>query len=640
MSKESQSNALTQFGPLGAPLLGLLILIACVVSSLMSGGDLTAHRDALTTSITKTNGVLRDPEPTSKTEGGFELPDLASVATASTAGRRELWIGGASASMDLPIQFEIELQAPKIWPPGSGGEEMDRNDDGFISRLEWRNSGRTDQSFDAYDRNGDREISPEELGNPPKEDPFAKLDKNRSGVLEAGEINAQDMADWDTGIDDGGAPNGTVNRNEWNKRGKRKYNFGPPSDVMVARDPAKMEIQVSWTEPSLEKPAPDLAYHVFRKDPEGLAERTREFTRGPLRQFNEEVSAWSKRFRSWRSDPVNAAKANTRSKLELVYALEESDPKPVRPPDPTEWELLTAGSAISGTEYTDTRLQANRGYSYAIRALTGDDTLLVDGTVFEKAEGIDGRSSAAIEQTAHPVMVRVRIRMAKKGGQTIELTTWHNFGDDDAPDWKQVLVRLTLEKMGEAIGGKYSAAELKSRRAQYVGADGSPADDLTSGPINFATGWVFEAKQGTAFLLKGAIRRGEEFYLPKATRDPVQMGSADGMANPLEIRVVWAERGSAKFELTRWVRLNEAWYRTVLIQTVDKGSVIGAELTLDADELEIYDESGTRLNEGHRRQLPAGRINLKAGEFGGMDGRTLKVGEAAVDLFDVLYLEN
>jgi Ca2+-binding EF-hand superfamily protein len=110
---------------------------------------------------------------------------------------RAEWRGNNQSFRNHDTNRDGVLSGEEIWEPRSNQpatdddfNQLDRNNDGAVSRSEWR---RDRDTFDRLDRNNDGVIARNEfpgLANDTRWDdrpPFADLDWNRNGVITAGE---------------------------------------------------------------------------------------------------------------------------------------------------------------------------------------------------------------------------------------------------------------------------------------------------------------------------------------------------------------------------------------------------------------------------------------------------------------------
>ncbi|MCA8947364.1 MAG: hypothetical protein KDB29_14110, partial [Planctomycetes bacterium] len=252
MANEKKPNALAQYGPIGAPLLGVLLAIVFIAIAIVTN-ELGEGQTQLQTSVEKVRKQLDDPSAGGETDT-IPLPD--SVAAAMTPGEANNWNppAGAGKLLELPIKWVVTMDDAK-------GDEFDEYDiapkDGVWTENEFQQTPIWGQpnlrgEFKNWDRNSDGQISREEYDDPPRDnrEQFDELNTNTDGgeFLTEGEITAQQVRDWDRyPYDD------KVSFEEFERRyePREERDLGPVVNVQAKVDPAQMEIIVTWENPAV-----------------------------------------------------------------------------------------------------------------------------------------------------------------------------------------------------------------------------------------------------------------------------------------------------------------------------------------------------------------------------------------------------
>jgi hypothetical protein len=134
-----------------------------------------------------------------------------------------------------------------------------------------------------------------------------------------------------------------------------------------------------------------------------------------------------------------------------------------------------------------------------------------------------------------------------------------------------------------------------------------------------------------------------DVVLPKETRgDPTAVSDPAGLENPIEVRMLAAKNGGspAFFDVMRWHNIGGKWYRVVLTtKGVATGSAVGRKVNLASpgEGVEIYDSADKLVRSS--ADFAGQTVDLSAGAYDGLSGRTAKVGGKEFDIFATLYVE-
>ena len=648
MAKEEQSNSLAKIAPVGAPLLGAVLAVAFIAAVLMTS-SVSENRDQLQQTISTVSSRMTDTEVEAPDWG--EIPLAEAVPASLQDAPKNGWKpGDAKPVLTLPLLWQVELTPPDA----DYFEENDLNRDGFWTKEEFSRTGpytNPDRAkFENWDRNKDGQISREEYDNPPasESENFAKADVNGDGVLTSpNEITEQEAYDWDRQDPVTGEYDGKINLDEYTKRWdpREERDLGAVSNVRVSVDPTSMEIVVSWDEPQVDSIPEDIAYYIERFAPETYEERKSAY-RIKVTKYMEALTAWNKRFDAWWNEPApEGAKSrkelfSRRPDAEVQYVADTSDTKPIEPKEPGAWEPVTdsADALASGTEYRDTSFIPGATYTYAVRMVTQKPVR--DQPKVRDLAGLGSSWNGypdRVQQQGQPVLVRNRIEMRWKSqaGQTgtVTLAKWHRIGED----WYKVRVTQTLEA-NDSVGGEYSKNTLEDMDGELIDVNGTatsleilPDDDK----VDLSTGFSYITNASRGFLLNS--RELGDFELPSATKqEPAEKDDAAGKDNPIEVRALTVKNGGKEgmFEVTRWHKVGDEWLRVVWRGMVKKDGDVGGEVNLASKgkNVTVWDDSGEEVT----KKLE-GTVDLAAGTYDDLDGRTVVVGGERFDLFGTLY---
>lgn len=495
MTTENKSNPLAQYGPVGAPALGVVLAIVFIVAAVMTSG-VSEKKDELQARISDISRTLQSqdavedipPPPLTDSVSRSLDPDTRDFDVQTPAGLLRV--------VNHPIEFDVTMEPP----PEDTFAEYDTNKDGYWTEDEWRQSPVfPDPPFAEWDRDGDGLISEAEFDEGPRQDErtvFDELDKNGDRALEPGtdDITPEDVEKWDRYPYDG-----KIDFDEYKLRWEPNpaREFGPVENVEAATDYDAMEIVITWEEPNVGNLADDVTYIIERRAPETVQQRQRDYNRrmrdyrDRLREWEEsnfepwysQLSSdykrnnnlrtrtralehfkeldfdqwWSSAGRDYRQDlgievpsqdaaPEEANEVNARAK---EMARDEVWPQinltpPTAPAPISEWEVVMTG--VSGTEYRDNTFEMNVTYTYAVRMETDVPPVkaqveLVNDKPGETLES--NKNFAFHDRTAssgHPVRVQNHISMSyaassgTESDQTVDLylETWHKVVDESA----------------------------------------------------------------------------------------------------------------------------------------------------------------------------------------------------------------
>ncbi|MEZ5992421.1 MAG: hypothetical protein R3E76_08710 [Planctomycetota bacterium] len=653
MANEKKPNALAQYGPIGAPLLGVVLAIAFIAVAIMTN-ELGEGQTQLQGSVEKVRKQLDNPNAGGETDT-IPLPD--SVAAAMTPGEANNWNppAGASNLLELPIKWVVTMDEAK----GDEFEEFDLNKDGYWDEREFQGTPYWGQpnlrgEFKNWDRiNVDGLISREEYDDPPEDDRelFDKLNTNTSDgdFLTEGEITAQQVRDWDRyPYDD------KISFEEFERRyePREERDLGPVLNVQAKADPAQMEIIVTWDNPDVADVPEDISFYIVRRAPETVEKRKAEYRRR-VQDYNKRLLEWEARFDEWWNAPseANAEKKNKQVEPNKVKAQQKfqqvaNDPKPQMPEQAGDWETVTE-NPVTGNEYRDTSFDTDVTYTYAVYMATMKNPKRGVKVGDKNAAGYymwPERTLAA----GHPVIVTNRIVMAAGGVSgdevSISLTKWHPVpGADGEPVWYKVRVTEKVSPQ-DSLGGKFNMMALKERDVEMFdvndtavsAADLLPADT----EVDFTTGFSFVTRSSSGFLLTS--REHGDFELPTATRGPVTSPTQPSTTdNALEVRCLTVKSGGkdARIELTRWHQVGEDWLRVVMTVNVGKGKDVGGSVNLGSpgSDVKVFDATGKELKSSDLKKFADQTVDLTAGTYEGLDGRNVTVGGTTVDLFGTIF---
>jgi len=644
MAEAPNESALIKFGPIAAWIGGGLLMVVFVLLAVVLG-DTEAPKRKIDDAVSQVNSKLNDPKP-SAVVPEFSAEGLNGADQAFgvvKGGKIPSKIADEHKILDLPTQFRVFLEAPVGAPDFDGSDAdsdgrlspteyantqkaldgikfrtLDTNKDGYLTKTEYdTNPSTQDIEFDKYDTNDDGKLTRVEYENGTGSSDFEDKDKNKDKLLDRVEYGARPTVNPDADL-------------------------APPVDVKAAADAKSFVINVSWTAPSLKDAPADLGYWVMRKSKADIKERELRYNTVDLPAHRKKEDAWRKDFQAWKALPGNEGKS------EPDY---EKDPKgrvkPVAPPRPSEWERLN-DTPLTELTFADVSFKAEYTYVYAVRATT--KSKLKEGTKSDDTFAADYHTSDAAVMAGRPVVVFNRIQLSwlgKSDVARIKLRKFHPIGGV----WRAVEVIVSVGQ-GEEVGASGKASALKGRGYEIavVDAEGKAnaewykALEASGDVLDFATGWIFNQFTGSdmEFGQKGSALR---FVLPRDTKDPASKDNVDpsGMANPLGVRVICVGKGgaSARFEITRWKQVGNQWYRIVAYQDVKKGDAVGyAEAAiggLGKDMIQFFDDGGVPADAD---KLGLRAISMETGlVYGGIEKRTLEMGEGKMDIWGVYYVD-
>ncbi len=645
MAEAPSESALIKFGPMVAWIGGGLLMVVFILLAVVLG-DTESPKRKIDDAVSQVNSKLND-QKTSVPAPEFAADGLNGADQAFgvvKGGKIPPKIADEHKLLDLPTQFRVFLDPPVGAPDFEGSEAdgdgrlspteyantqkfldgikfrtLDVNKDGYLSKTEYEATpSAQDIEFDKYDTNDDGKLTRVEYENGTSNSDFDDKDKNKDGFLDRVEYGARETP-------------------------KADADLGAPEEVKASANAKAFVINVSWTAPSLKDAPADLGYWVMRKSPADKKERELRYNTVDLPAHRKKEDAWKKDFLAWKALPGNG------SKTEGDF---EKDPKgrvkPVAPPKPSEWERLN-DTPLTELTFADFTFKAEYTYVYAVRATT--KSKLKAGTASDDTFAADYHTSDSAIMTGRPVVVYNRIQMTWQGKSDlarIKLRKFHPIGST----WRAVEVIVSVGQ-GEEVGASGKASALKGRgyEISVVDAEGKAnaewykALEASGDVLDFATGWVFNQFTGSdmEFGQKGGALR---FVLPKDTKEPATVPDTDpsGMANPLGIRISCVGKGgaTARFEITRWKQVANQWYRIVAFQDVKKGESLGySEAALGGlgkDMIMFYDDGGQVVADPDKLGLRA--IGMESGlTYGGIEKRTLDLGEGKMDIWGVYYVD-
>lgn len=674
MANATKGGVLAKSGGILGPVLGAVIGVLLIVGAIMTD-EIATRKSEVTNAQRVVDDRLRRGDVEQQPEA---LPTPAHVAAAlrpRPEPRQELPMLVTSMN-ELPIAWTVNIAAPEVdvfARYSSDGQTWTREE---FTTARREVGGRITGSFEDWDRNRDDAISRQEFDQGPRgnaDEEFRKRDLDGNGRLEApAEITEQELRDMDW------SQQGWVEIDDYRRfvaEGPAKiYNFGDPADFRVVVDPARMEVRLSWSPPSAENLPPDLKYTIERYAPLTVEARRRQFAQD-ISEHQRRLSEWDGRRDRWldstavlndrgEPDPNGTPDADGRTFRAVVQAVRrdaayvawsnakgEPDPQPVAPRQPTDWEVVN-NVPVQETEYVDNTFELGVSYVYAVRAVT--ESILLKGTPSnDLGGGLQG--SDRVESTSAPVLIRNRISMGLRGvagdSGTIQLTQWLAVrGAENETSWYQISVITPVDTgANRAVGGNYSMRDLADRSVKMSDVDGREANaaDLLAqnARVDFTTGFSFLGVPSAGFLLEHPEYG--NFELTRATRDAAaEIPSSDGMENPTEVRLLAVASGarSGTFEVMRWTRVGESWYRVVLTaRDVSAGGAVGRQVSLASpgSGVVVYDSAGRQVaaNVLGGADFREATVDLGAGTFDGVEGRVAIVGGKRFDLFATLFVD-
>lgn len=648
MADAPGDTALTKFGPMAAWIGGAVLMVVFVLVAFVVG-DTDSPKRKIDDVVSQVNGKLNDqkaPNPAPELKGVQGLRGADKSFGVVVPGAIPPRIADEHKILDLPLQFRVLVQDPET--DARGFEACDADKDGRLSTYEYENTAKyaAGIKFRTLDKNRDGYLSQSEYdATPSKEDiDFDRFDKNDDGVLSQREYEDgtgnSDFAAKDKNKD------GMLSREEFGAKPVEKplADLGAPSGVKASADAKKFEIAVSWSAPSLGNAPDDLGYWVLRKSPRDLEDRKRRYRTDDLPKWQKRADDWDKERKAWKgSDEAFLAKFG---------------PRPVRPPEPSEWELLNL-TPVKESSFIDITFKPEYTYIYAVRATTQEK--LKPGTAADLAFAAGYSTSAQAVMTGRPVVVYNRVQMswAAKPSDTavkIKLRKFHAINGA----WRPVEVTQEVQQ-GEEIGGNWDVATMKSRGLNPIVVLESSAPDAKPSPellkalessrekVDFTTGWNFNQWSGSDVELgqKGGSLR---FVLPRDTRDAPSTPDGDfsDLANPISVRLVCMSKAAAtaRFELTQWKEVEGKWYRVVCYSDVKKSDAIGntkeqlASLK-QGEMIFFFDDGGLELKDAALIvRLGLRDLSFETGlTLTGLDKRTLDLGGSKMDMFGVVYVD-
>jgi len=667
MATETKPNPLAQWGPIGAPALGGILLVV-FIAVVYFGGDISGEQ-------AKLDKTVRDVNTRRSSDKALlpatTLPSVTSVVKMVSPAEREPYkaIEGETKLANLPVFVKVTVQ-DRVQ---NEFEEYDTDEpkDGRWSEREFKvtpyagGSGQV-RDFKNWDRDKSGYIERKEYDDPPveEEERFRQLDKSDDKVLTApDEISSADMLAWDEDFDD------KITLQEFKDRYKAKewVDLGPVKSVGVSADLEKMEIVVTWETPEVTTVPPDITYRIERYSPETVEQRRKDYGKA-VGRYTDALQKWEAAFDKWWLLPTEddkdapertnkAAEPNRRAAMDIFAKV---TPRPVKPEEPSDWEVL--GVEATGNEYRDLSFETDATYTYAVRAVTGKKLKRGQKPDLVWKNNGDKLCSVAVVQPTHPVRVPNRIVMSWNGtaGGTavnVTLSKWLRYGTSNADfAWYKVsIVESVDSNTSPNLGGEYTATQIsKDRQGKaFKAGDTTPADIGTLLPsgtkMDFRTGFRFVTNTGV-----GAIFNHQElgdYELPKASKAPMPAQPAPSTTATLEVRALattaWLKTPmDVTFETTRWHQVEGKWYRVVLIRKrVKIGDEAGGTVDLNnpGEGVTVYDPTGAVMTSAQVKAIKVGTVDMMVGKFEGGIGSsaeeraTVKVGGEKFDLFGTLY---
>ncbi|MCA8915273.1 MAG: hypothetical protein KDB90_07665 [Planctomycetes bacterium] len=651
MAQENGASALAQYGPVGAPIAGVVFLILFVAAIVMTSG-ISEGKDALQDSVRSVRTKLDSTTPGG--EGGASIPLPDSVTASMQTGEKDTWkpAQGSQKPLGMPIYWQVNMD-PK--PQDEFDQYDDNPKDGFwdlpeFQRTPYFTGPAPRNEFKNWDVTGPNGVAPgdglisrDEYNHPPKDprEAFDEADKNKDGWLTSkdGEISKDEEYNWDRYPFDS-----KVDFQEYVDRYKAhdEVDLGAVENVAAKIDPATMEIVVTWEDPAVDSLPPDIQFIIERRAPETVEKRRSEY-RQKVQKYTEALRNWEDGFDKWWDKETNPDKKKAQKEYEADH------PKPVAPKEPSDWEEVVG--PISGNEYRDTSFETGVTYTYAVKMATQKNPKRgAKAVTDDRLEGwylYPDRTATA----GHPVIVRNRIVMGFAGAATdsanISLTKWHSVVDDSVSPakvtWYRVQIVEKVDADNSAVGGLYNMGQLKDRGLKMMdigGTELNPTEILPSDTrIDFNTKYKFVTKLGANPLL--ASSEYADFELPKATSKEMQPSSPPSTDDAMEVRCLSVKSGGKEgnFEVTRWYKAGEDWLRVVWTGSVKSGSDVGGEIKLGSagSDVKILDATGKAAPASVLKAHKDETVDLSAGKYEGLDDRSVSVGGESFDLFGTLY---
>ena len=681
MAHESKSDLLAQYGPIGAPVLGVLLAIILIGVAVGTSGVSDAE-NKLKTSIKQVDDKRSSKAVSASGGSSIPLPDSVKTSFAGRAGSAPTVGDGSRKMQELPIAWQVVMAVP----PENEFAKADENGDGFIDKREFdRWAQPTDdplrREFKNWDRNDDGLISPAEFADPPTsdEDRFRELNKNGDKFLTGpDEITDKEAYDWDRYPFDG-----KITLEEYKDRYKPRTerDYGPVQNVIARFDPVRMVVVITWDNPDVAKVPEDIVFMIQRRAPETVEKRKREH-RQQLIRFQDRDREYMTGYREWaetwlaqdyqdgegnrvmvpipdapedaetRERPkTNGEQFQTETQRVREYERITGKQRPSQPQEPSEWENVPGADRVSGNEHLDPTFDLDVTYTYAVRmrsAMPPDRGQ--PGVPLPNSEGWYAMpESTRVVQSGQPVFVRNQLGIAQvtrgMNNATFALTQWLKVVDtNDVHSWYRVQITETAEAEA-GIGGNYRTAQLKERGLKLLDVSGTEvADPWSILPSNLAldysTQFRFIMARGAIFLLTS--REYGDHELPDATKPDSQapvVVSTPGDGENIEVRAlaIKSSAGEGYFEVMRWHRAGDQWVRVLWAGRVKQGSEVGASVKLNAAGLTVWDSSGNVLTGAALAALGDHTVNLTAGAYEGINGRTLTIGGQEFDLLGTLY---
>lgn len=650
MAQAKSSGALAQYGPVAAPLAGVVFAIIFIAGAVVTSG-ISEGTEKLSATVATVRKQMDNPKAG---ESESNIPLVDNVTASLTPGKGDNWTTpqGSRNLLALPITWDVQMEGPQK----DEFAQYDENGDGYWDQLEFQRTpyfGRStdDGKFEKWDRfPTDGQISREEYKDPPRSDreAFDEADTNDDGFLTSkdGEITAEEEYNWDRFPFDG-----KIDFAEYVKRydPHDEVDLGPVSGVEARLDPATMEIVVSWSDPDLATAPKDLAYMLERRAPETVAKRMTEW-RKKVQEYNAKYRDWEARFEKWwNAEAAEGQKSNKqlfprRPDAEKEFA--KTDAKPVQPPQPSEWEPVNT-TPLTGNEYRDNSFDLDVTYTYAVKMATKSNPKRGQRAVQDEALPDWYIYPDRVATEGHPVVVRNRVEMKWSGAAppngTIAMVTWHKVSSGDTHSWYRVQVTEIFGPDNDVIGGKFNMAALRDRSVKMFDTAGTEVNATEILPadteIDFTTGFKFVTTSGKGFLISS--REVGDFELPKATQQAATPDTPAGSDDSLEVRCLAVKSGAKEgtFELTRWTKAGDDWLRVIWTGSAASGKEIGGDVQLDkaGAGVVVKDATGKTLSASDLKKYKDHTVDMKAGTFDGLKDRTVTVGGSDFDLFGTLY---
>lgn len=657
MTAEAKPSAVAQFGPVGAPILGVILMGAFIAAAYFMA-DVSGETEKLNQKVQAVNKRLTDPQAKLVPP---EMPSVESVLRQTTADDRAPFsaIAGEVRATNLPTEYKVNI-VPK---QEDDFQKYDADKDRQWDQGEFDASGYATKKpppaneFKNWDRHKvDGLISREEFDDPPlnPDEVWAASDKNKDGELKPPEITPAEVEKMDRGDGEVGY-DGKITRPEFDDRYKEddSVDLGPVTELTATANTLTMSIDLTWKAPAVGKLPPDIQYLIERKCPKLDAEREKKWG-ADMRKYRTEFDAWNVAFEAWWNEDVPPDKTLKRKDVQPDRRKAEEEfvsdaagrARPAGPPQkPEEWEVV---GLESGTTYQDKSFTPEFTYTYAVRTVTSKP--LKKGQRPDRRE--DGKKfSSRTEQSGHLIRVRNPVIMAWQSiagtSATIALSKWFRLGSGADEGWYQVTIREDVSQ-DDPVGGSYNAAQVKDKKgeAKKVG-ETTPADIASlladAPPLDFSTGFTFDQTSTNSALILQHRDYGR-YELPKATKDPMPAQTAPSSNAMLEVRVLALGEKDATFEINRWLQVGKDWFRVEMIQKVARGGTIGTSVVNVAENtpgVQVWDGSDNKVAPALLKTRGAGNVDLSVGKFVAPEGRSLNLeigGKAEkLDLFGALY---